>query len=67
MDAYLVRDRTRGRELARIKEEGLKLFAPEKGGSYAVWKERPLPEALIKYATSDVSLLLEMVLKRLEP
>lgn len=60
MEAHLTCDRARGRELARIKDEGRKLFAPEKGGSYDVWKERPMPEALARYATSDVSLLLEM-------
>eukprot|EP00435_Cladocopium_sp_Y103_P034925 s1955_g9.t1 len=43
-----------------IKDEGLKLFAPEKGGSYEVWKRRPLRPILIQYAAMDVKFLLSM-------
>ena len=50
----------RAAELQRIKSKGLALFAPEHGGSYEVWKERPLKPELIKYAAADVALLLEM-------
>jgi exonuclease 3'-5' domain-containing protein 1 len=60
MGVYLQRDPKRARRLTLVKEAGLKLFAPEKGGRYEVWAERPLAEALVTYATADVDLLLEM-------
>ncbi|KAK8121410.1 hypothetical protein PG999_005530 [Apiospora kogelbergensis] len=41
----------------RTKEEGLKLFAPEKGGSYEVFNERPLPEKIRLYCVQDVQFL----------
>jgi exonuclease 3'-5' domain-containing protein 1 len=37
-----------------IKNDGVKLFAPEKGGSYTVFLERPLKVALEAYAAVDV-------------
>eukprot|EP00967_Tisochrysis_lutea_P106509 scaffold163398_cov35-Tisochrysis_lutea.AAC.1 len=46
--------------LKAIKEEGNKLFAPERGGSYDVWLRRPLPHALIRYAVADVQYLHRM-------
>jgi exonuclease 3'-5' domain-containing protein 1 len=36
------------------KEAGLKLFAPEHGGSYRVFEERPLSEAIKNYCVQDV-------------
>jgi exonuclease 3'-5' domain-containing protein 1 len=39
------------------KEEGLKLFATEKGGRYEVFNERPLPDAIIHYCVQDVQFL----------
>jgi hypothetical protein len=30
-------------------------YAPEKGGSYNVWVDRPLPQALVDYAAADVA------------
>ena len=45
------------RELEQVKNNGLALFAPEKGGSYEVWRQRPLPQALIDYASLDVAYL----------
>ena len=60
MGRFLDGDTQRAAELHRIKTKGLKLFAPEHGGSYEVWKERPLKPDLIKYAAADVALLLEM-------
>lgn len=54
----------------KIKEEGRKLFAPEKGGRYEVFNERPLPKALVDYCEQDVLLmpgLLRLYAKRLIP
>jgi exonuclease 3'-5' domain-containing protein 1 len=41
-------------QLATLKDQGRLLFAPEKGGSYDVWRARPLDPVLAKYAASDV-------------
>ncbi|KAI1269148.1 ribonuclease H-like protein [Xylariaceae sp. FL1019] len=41
----------------KTKDEGLKLFAPEKGGSYEVFNERPLPEKVRMYCVQDVHFL----------
>lgn len=45
------------RKWTLIKEAGQKLFAPEKGGTYAVFHERPLPDALQDYCVQDVMVL----------
>ncbi|KAJ7769697.1 ribonuclease H-like domain-containing protein [Mycena maculata] len=49
-----------------VKEAGLKLFAPEHGGRYTVFEDRPLAQALVEYCAQDVVLLhdLEAVLHR---
>jgi exonuclease 3'-5' domain-containing protein 1 len=39
------------------KERGVKLFAPEHGGSYEVFNSRPLSEEVRKYCMQDVQLL----------
>mmetsp|Transcript_23899 Transcript_23899/g.65115 ORF Transcript_23899/g.65115 Transcript_23899/m.65115 type:complete len:371 (-) Transcript_23899:15-1127(-) len=44
----------------RIKEAGIRLFAPELGGSYSVWEERPLKPELVTYCAADVKYLLQM-------
>ena len=36
------------------KEAGKRLFAPELGGSFAVFEVRPLAPALVKYCAYDV-------------
>jgi exonuclease 3'-5' domain-containing protein 1 len=36
------------------KEKGLKLFAPEHGGSYDVFDVHPLPDGVIEYCVQDV-------------
>eukprot|EP00959_Pyramimonas_sp_CCMP1952_P441915 9251149-Pyramimonas_sp.AAC.2 len=51
---------TRGQLSEAVKARGRALFAPEKGGSYDVWKKRPLPSALMDYAAGDVQLLHKM-------
>ena len=58
--AFLRTDPARARKFHAIKSAGLKLFAPEHGGSYEVWRARPLPRALVEYAAADDGLLLEM-------
>ena len=42
-------------QLDAVKAAGVALFAPEKGGSYEVWKHRPLTTALVDYASADVA------------
>eukprot|EP00438_Fugacium_kawagutii_P019227 Skav230550 [mRNA] locus=scaffold1605:49164:50114:- [translate_table: standard] len=44
--------------LERLKDAGRKLFAPDHGGRYAVWMERPLRQALVDYAAADVKYLI---------
>jgi exonuclease 3'-5' domain-containing protein 1 len=39
------------------KEKGLKLFAPEHGGSYDVFDVRPLPSEIMEYCVRDVRFL----------
>jgi exonuclease 3'-5' domain-containing protein 1 len=39
------------------KEKGRNLFAPERGGNYAVFNERPMARDLILYCTQDVQYL----------
>ena len=43
--------------LRLVKEGGKKLFAPELGGSYQVFEQRPLKNELIAYCVSDVRCL----------
>lgn len=40
-----------------LKEKGLNMFAPERGGSHAVFNERPLPEEIGLYCVQDVRFL----------
>lgn len=42
---------------AATKERGLRLFAPERGGSYQVFNERPLSEEITRYCVQDVHFL----------
>jgi len=44
----------------RVKERGVALFAPEKGGSYEVFETRPLSDALKVYCAQDVSLIFQL-------
>lgn len=41
----------------RVKEQGVKFFAPERGGSYQVFNERPLSEEIRSYCVQDVQFL----------
>lgn len=47
-------------QMRTLKEDGKRLFAPECGGSYEVWKSRPLSSTLVSYAATDVKYLLSM-------
>lgn len=44
-------------QFLKVKEKGRKLFAPELNGSYAVFKQRPLPEAIKEYCLFDVKFM----------
>lgn len=46
----------------RIKEAGIKLFAPEKGGKYEVFHERPIPAAISAYCAQDVAILPKLLM-----
>ncbi|KAL9084958.1 MAG: hypothetical protein Q9165_007824 [Trypethelium subeluteriae] len=39
------------------KEKGVKLFAPERGGSYEIFNERPLAPEIVLYCVQDVRIL----------
>ena len=49
-----------GEALATLKKACHALFVPERGGSYDVWKQRPLPPAIVEYAAADVAHLHSM-------
>jgi exonuclease 3'-5' domain-containing protein 1 len=44
-------------EWCLFKERGHRLFAPEKGGRYEVFNDRPLKPEIIQYCKQDVALL----------
>lgn len=54
-DALLTTDEMRTWKAS--KEKGLKLFAPERGGSYDVFNVRPLPDDIKEYCVQDVQFL----------
>ncbi|PGH34141.1 hypothetical protein GX50_03010 [[Emmonsia] crescens] len=39
------------------KDKGLRLFAPERGGSYEVFNVRPMPQGIIEYCVQDITFL----------
>ncbi|KAK6513417.1 hypothetical protein TWF281_005043 [Arthrobotrys megalospora] len=41
----------------QIKQRGVLLFAPEKGGSYEIFNHRPLPQEILDYCVQDVQYL----------
>jgi exonuclease 3'-5' domain-containing protein 1 len=43
-----------------VKETGVALFAPEKGGSYEIFERRPLDTRIVYYCAQDVVLLLSL-------
>ena len=44
----------------QAKDKGERLFKPERGGSYAVFNQRPIPEEIIDYCVGDVQCLPEL-------
>jgi exonuclease 3'-5' domain-containing protein 1 len=48
---------TERRQWMQCKEKGRRLFAPELGGSYAVFNKRPLEKDIFDYCAQDVQLL----------
>ena len=40
-----------------VKDKGARLFAPEKGGKYEVFDQRPLSKEMIDYCVQDVRFL----------
>jgi exonuclease 3'-5' domain-containing protein 1 len=47
-------------DLEVLKNKVRALFAPELGGSYEVWKQRPMTQDIINYAAADVEYLAKM-------
>lgn len=39
------------------KDKGMRLFAPERGGSHEVFNLRPIPQSIIDYCVQDVSFM----------
>ncbi|KAI0469198.1 ribonuclease H-like protein [Xylaria cf. heliscus] len=54
IDKDMPRKSIERRKWLATKEEGLKLFSPESGGSYEVFNQRPLPEKIRLYCIQDV-------------
>lgn len=44
-------------EWKRMKDNGIRLFAPDKGGRYEVFNERPLKPEIVQYCANDLALL----------
>ncbi len=41
----------------RVKDNGLGLFSPSRGGSYSVFDQRPMAPEIMKYCVQDVTLM----------
>ncbi|KAF4618500.1 hypothetical protein D9613_009781 [Agrocybe pediades] len=46
--------------VTQIKEDGVALFRPEKGGSFEVFERRPLDPRIILYCAQDVAVLFQL-------
>lgn len=46
-----------------IKKKGIQLFAPERGGSYAVFNQRPMRDEVVEYCVQDVIYLPKLFAK----
>ncbi|KAK7052155.1 exonuclease domain-containing protein [Favolaschia claudopus] len=68
METYLAPGKSTDevRSWTRVKQAGRFLFAPERGGAYDIFKQRPLALPLVNYCAQDVALLhdLETVLQQ---
>ena len=47
--------------MKRVNEAGLRLFAPERGGTYEVSDKRPKPLDMVDYRAGDVVSLLNLM------
>lgn len=45
---------------SNFKDKGAKLFSPELGGTYEVFKDRPLRGEVLDYAAADVAIMFEL-------
>ncbi|KAK6526496.1 hypothetical protein TWF694_005079 [Orbilia ellipsospora] len=57
LSSYNVMSEEQAKVITAKKEAGVKLFAPEKGGSYEVFNERPLRPEIGQYCVQDVAFL----------
>ncbi|KAJ8060058.1 hypothetical protein OCU04_011667 [Sclerotinia nivalis] len=57
MDKDLVQTPEELKVRGAIKKRGIELFAPEKGGRYEVFNDRPLDPAIVDYCVQDVQLM----------
>ncbi|KAF7882730.1 uncharacterized protein EAF02_006093 [Botrytis sinoallii] len=57
MDQDLVQTSEELEVRSAIKKRGVQLFAPEKGGRYEVFNDRPLDPAIVEYCVQDVQLM----------
>ncbi|KAI5857363.1 ribonuclease H-like domain-containing protein [Durotheca rogersii] len=57
ISAHLTLDDDEMEHIKAVKLQGAKLFAPELGGNYEVFNERPLPKAIQEYCELDVRYL----------
>jgi hypothetical protein len=46
--------------LIALKDTGRRMFVPKLGGSYEVWRTRPMDATLLEYAAADVRYLHDM-------
>eukprot|EP00929_Paragymnodinium_shiwhaense_P094700 TRINITY_DN55462_c0_g1_i1.p1 TRINITY_DN55462_c0_g1~~TRINITY_DN55462_c0_g1_i1.p1 ORF type:complete len:348 (+),score=43.47 TRINITY_DN55462_c0_g1_i1:77-1120(+) len=49
------------RQASELKAKGKALYAPEKGGTLEVWRQRPLHDTLLQYCATDVLHLFSML------
>lgn len=47
-------------EWKRVKEEGITLFQPKRGGSFEIFETRPLDPRIQAYSAQDVELLFQL-------
>lgn len=48
------------KEWKEVKEAGIRLFLPEKGGSYTIFEQRPLDPRILEYCAQDVALMFQL-------
>jgi len=48
------------RDWSRVKDAGIALFDPKRGGSYSVFEQRPLDPRILSYCAQDVALIFKL-------